>query len=74
VVRAGSMAESISATNGDPRQYIVADPVSREAAVIDPVLDYDSASGTLSTSAADGLLTFIAEKGLKVVRFLYVEC
>ncbi|KIK67451.1 hypothetical protein GYMLUDRAFT_37577 [Collybiopsis luxurians FD-317 M1] len=51
-------------------QYIVADPVSREAAVIDPVLDYDSASGTLSTSAADGLLTFIAEKGLKVVRFL----
>ena len=30
--------------------YLVADPASRAAAVIDPVLDFDLASGVLSTS------------------------
>ncbi len=56
-----------------PRQYIVVDPVSQEAAIIDSVLDYNPASGALSTTAADGLLAFVAEKKLKVVRILYVE-
>ncbi|KAJ3845443.1 Metallo-hydrolase/oxidoreductase [Lentinula raphanica] len=51
-------------------QYIVADPTTRDAVVIDPVLDYNPASGTLSTTAADTLLEFIREKNLSVVRIL----
>lgn len=54
------------------RQYIIVNPVTHEAAVIDPVLDYDPASGSLATTAADILLAFISEKGLKVLRILYV--
>ena len=33
--------------------YVVSDQASREAAVIDPVLDYDWRSGRTGTSSAD---------------------
>ncbi|MBT8099501.1 MAG: MBL fold metallo-hydrolase [Gammaproteobacteria bacterium] len=33
--------------------YVVADPTSREAAVIDPVLDFDAASGRTATTSMD---------------------
>ena len=33
--------------------YVVADPVSREAAVIDPVLDYDWRSARTGSASAD---------------------
>lgn len=36
--------------------YIVVDPATREAAIIDPVLDYDGSTGRLSTGSADALL------------------
>ena len=36
--------------------YLVSDPASRRAAVIDPVLDYDHRSGKLSTVSADAVL------------------
>ncbi|KAJ4483448.1 Metallo-hydrolase/oxidoreductase [Lentinula aciculospora] len=51
-------------------QYIIVDPITRESAIIDPVLDYNPASGTLSTTAADILLGFIKEKDLNIVRIL----
>lgn len=36
--------------------YLVADPETKRAAVIDPVLDYDHASGKASTKSADVIL------------------
>jgi len=36
--------------------YLVTDPVSRRAAVIDPVLDYDQSSGEASSRSAQAIL------------------
>ena len=46
--------------------YLVADPASRAAAVIDPVLDFDPSSGTVSTRSADRILATAAEQGLDI--------
>lgn len=37
-------------------QYVLVDSKSSEAILIDTVLDYDPASGTISTTTADGIL------------------
>ena len=47
--------------------YVVADPASRIAAVIDPVLDFDLASGDVGTASADALLAVAAEQGLEIL-------
>src|ERR687890_375065 len=47
-------------------QYIVADPVTRRCALIDPVLDYDERSGCTDTTSADALLDAVRERGLTV--------
>ena len=44
--------------------YVVADTDSRQAAVIDPVLDYDAAAGTVSTYGADKILAYLAQQHL----------
>ena len=46
--------------------YLVADPATRITAVIDPVLDFDAASGKVETRSADKLLAVVAEKGLTI--------
>lgn len=46
--------------------YVVADPASREAALIDPVLDYEAASGRTSTASAEILLQDVREHGYRV--------
>ena len=46
--------------------YLVADPVTKQAAVIDPVLDYDFKSGHTGTACADRVLDCVAEHGLQV--------
>lgn len=46
--------------------YVVADPASREAALIDPVLDYEAASGRTSTASAESLLQDVREHGYRV--------
>ena len=46
--------------------YVAADPKSGHAAVIDPVLDYDAASGRTSTASADAVAAFVADNGLTV--------
>src|SRR5687768_14634363 len=46
--------------------YVVSDAVTGVAAVIDPVLDYDFKSGHTDTRAADQVLAYLAQKGLKV--------
>jgi glyoxylase-like metal-dependent hydrolase (beta-lactamase superfamily II) len=47
--------------------YLVADPVTREAAVIDPVLDYDHASGSVDARSAEAMLAAAAEGGFRIV-------
>ncbi|KAE8139131.1 beta-lactamase-like protein [Aspergillus pseudotamarii] len=51
-------------------QYVVSDPSTLAAVIIDPVLDYDPATQAVTTSAADSLLSLVKEKGYKVDRIL----
>ena len=46
--------------------YVVADPVRRRAAVVDPVLDYDPVSGRTSTEPAQAIAGFVEREGLQV--------
>jgi len=46
--------------------YVVADPDSAHAAIVDPVLDYDPASGRTSTASADKAADFVSDNGLNV--------
>ena len=46
--------------------YVVADPESGRAAIIDPVLDYEASSGRTSTGSADRVADFVDEKNLEV--------
>jgi len=46
--------------------YLVADPANRVAAVIDAVLDFDQASGTVSARSADRIIAAAAEQGLRI--------
>jgi len=46
--------------------YVVSDPGSARAAIIDPVLDYDPAAGRTGTGLADRILAWVAQQGLGV--------
>jgi glyoxylase-like metal-dependent hydrolase (beta-lactamase superfamily II) len=46
--------------------YVLADPATRQAAIVDPVLDFDLKSGRTATTQADRLLAHVAEAGLSV--------
>jgi glyoxylase-like metal-dependent hydrolase (beta-lactamase superfamily II) len=46
--------------------YLVSDPETRQAAVIDPVLDYDNRSGKADVRSADAILKFAADTGLTI--------
>ena len=46
--------------------YIVHDPESCEAAIIDSVLDYESASGRTSNGSADRMIEYVNSNNLKV--------
>jgi len=46
--------------------YLVWDPATRAAAVIDPVLDFDPNAGRLSTGSADAVLAVAAEESLRI--------
>lgn len=50
--------------------HVVADPATRAAAIIDPVLDFDPASGRVWTEAAQKLLAHVRERQLRVVWIL----
>jgi hypothetical protein len=41
-----------------------------EGYVVDPGLDYGPSPGTISTTTADGLLTFIKQNGINIRRIL----
>jgi glyoxylase-like metal-dependent hydrolase (beta-lactamase superfamily II) len=44
--------------------YVVTDPATRRAAIVDPVLDYDPASGRAAHGSAARLLEFVEQRGL----------
>jgi glyoxylase-like metal-dependent hydrolase (beta-lactamase superfamily II) len=46
--------------------YLVADPATKQAAVVDPVLDYDHKSGKASAKSADAILAKAAEEGFTI--------
>ena len=50
--------------------YLVWDPASREAAVIDPVLDYDPADGTVDTRSAERVLDAAQKHGLTITHVM----
>jgi glyoxylase-like metal-dependent hydrolase (beta-lactamase superfamily II) len=47
--------------------YLVADPATRQAAVIDPVLDYDHKSGEVDTRSAAAIIAAAQASGLTIV-------
>ena len=50
--------------------YVLMEPSGKTCAIIDPVLDFDPASGRTSTGSADEVLGFIKENGLEVAWIL----
>lgn len=51
-------------------QFIVADPATSKAVIIDPVLDYDPCTQTITTTSADALLALVKEKGYTIESIL----
>jgi glyoxylase-like metal-dependent hydrolase (beta-lactamase superfamily II) len=46
--------------------YVVHDPETKKAAIIDSVLDFDPASGRTSLASADSIIQYVAQQGLAV--------
>lgn len=46
--------------------YVVHDPASKDAIVIDPVLDYDPASSATATRSLESVSSYLAENGLRL--------
>ncbi|WP_395615321.1 MBL fold metallo-hydrolase [Sphingorhabdus sp.] len=50
--------------------YLVHDPDTKKAAIIDPVLDFTPRNGRIATTSADALLTAAAGQGLDIIYVL----
>lgn len=50
--------------------YIVHDPATKKAAIIDPVLDFTPRNGRIATTSADALLAAVQAQGLEIVYLL----
>lgn len=50
--------------------YLVSDPATRTAAIIDPVLDYDAAAARTSTRSIDAVMAALNEAGLTLALVL----
>ena len=46
--------------------YVVHDPETKQAAIIDSMLDFDTASGRTSFASADAIIAYVAQQGLAV--------
>jgi hypothetical protein len=54
--------------------YLVIDPRTQAAAIIDPVLDYDPAAGRIRTHSADAIAKMVQAEGLQAMRFPGRRC
>jgi glyoxylase-like metal-dependent hydrolase (beta-lactamase superfamily II) len=64
-----SRTAEINAFFDDPTftvSYVVSDPETLQAAIVDSVLDYDPDSGRSGTVSADEIVAFVNKRGLKV--------
>ena len=52
--------------NTNTFSYVVSDPVTRQCAIIDSVLDYDAASASTSTTHAEQIISYVQAQNLKV--------
>lgn len=68
--REDSTVASLYDKNTGSFQYVISDRVSRAAAIIDPVLDFDALAGATSTRNADLLLEYVERERLDVVWIL----
>jgi glyoxylase-like metal-dependent hydrolase (beta-lactamase superfamily II) len=50
--------------------YLVSDPATREAVIVDPVLDYDPKSARVTTGSADAMLAAAKAQGLRIAYLL----
>lgn len=50
--------------------YLVSDPATRQAAIIDPVLDYDPAAARTSTRSIDAVMAALTDQGLTLAMVL----
>lgn len=50
--------------------YVAYDPATREAAIIDSVLDFDPSSGRTATTSADAVIDYVNSNNLKVTWLL----
>ena len=50
--------------------YVVHDPSTGEAAIVDSVLDFDSSSGRTATASADAVIDYVTSHNLKVMWLL----
>lgn len=57
-----------SATN--TVSYIVHDPATKKAAIIDPVMDFAPRNGRITTTSADALISAAAAQGLEIIYLL----
>ncbi|EQB16354.1 MBL fold metallo-hydrolase [Novosphingobium lindaniclasticum] len=46
--------------------YVVSDPATRHAAIIDSVLDFDQASGRTATTSADAIMAYVEDEALTI--------
>ena len=46
--------------------YVVSDPTTGRAAIIDPVLDFEAASGRTSTASADDVVAYVKKNKLEI--------
>ncbi|OCK74853.1 putative metallo-beta-lactamase domain protein [Lepidopterella palustris CBS 459.81] len=67
---AQSDIHTIFEPNTSTWQYIVADAVTKDAVIIDSVLDYDIATSTITTSSADNLLDIVKRHNYKIIFIL----
>ena len=51
-------------------QYVFHDPATRQAAIVDPVLNFDPASAKIATDSAQEILDYVRDEGLTVAWIL----
>ncbi len=69
VLQGGSRAPLVKAFFDEPTftaSYVVHDPATRIAAIIDSVLDFDQPSGRTSFDSADAMIAYVEAEGLTV--------
>ena len=73
VLRGSVRAPQVSAFFDEPTftvTYVVSDPLTKQAAIIDSVWDFDHASGRTSFTSADAIIAYVETQGLTVAWIL----